>query len=85
MGGGKGSIKEYVTPIKAGRIILEVGGRVSWEEVRPWLTKVCESLPVKAYPVNADMLKELNKEEERLIQTNKNPITFEYLIRDVYC
>lgn len=26
MGGGKGSIKHYTTPVKAGRIILELGG-----------------------------------------------------------
>lgn len=37
MGGGKGSIDHYVTPIKAGRIIFEVGGYIEFEEVEPWL------------------------------------------------
>ena len=41
LGGGKGSISHYVTPIKAGRVIMEVGGNLYWEEVRPWLSNVC--------------------------------------------
>ena len=33
MGGGKGAIDHYVTPIKAGRVIVEVGGPIEFEEV----------------------------------------------------
>lgn len=33
MGGGKGAIDHYVTPIKARRVILEVGGHVEYDEV----------------------------------------------------
>lgn len=33
MGGGKGSIDHYVTPIKAGRVILEVAGHCEYFEV----------------------------------------------------
>lgn len=33
MGGGKGAIDHYVTPIKAGRIILEIGGKCEYAEV----------------------------------------------------
>lgn len=33
MGGGKGSIDHYVTPIKAGRVIIEVGGHCEFFEV----------------------------------------------------
>jgi len=82
MGGGKGSISEYGTPIKAGRVILEVGGKVLWEEVQPWLSKINKMLPFKAIALNATMLDELRKEEQRMIDNNKNPITFEYLIRN---
>ena len=42
LGGGKGSIKYYGTPVRAGRVILEVGGNVYWEEVRPWLNRICK-------------------------------------------
>lgn len=33
LGGGKGSIDHYVTPIKAGRVILEIGGHCEYFEV----------------------------------------------------
>ena len=33
MGGGKGSIDHYVTPIKKGRVIIEMGGRCEFSEV----------------------------------------------------
>jgi len=33
MGGGKGSIDHYVTPVKAGRIIIELGGECEFSEI----------------------------------------------------
>ena len=33
MGGGKGSIDHYVTPVKADRVILEMGGKCEFAEV----------------------------------------------------
>jgi len=82
MGGGKGSIKEYGTPIRAGRVIFEVGGKLLWEEVQPWLNEITKKLSFKALAVNAEMLEELNAEEQRLTETNQNPISFEYLVRN---
>jgi len=82
MGGGKGSISEYGTPVKAGRIIVEVGGKVLWEEVQPWLSKVAQKLPFDALAVNVETLNRLREEEQRLIESNKNPISFEWLIRN---
>jgi len=40
MGGGKGSIDHYVTPVKAGRIIIELGGACEWSEVYMILVSV---------------------------------------------
>lgn len=82
MGGGKGPISEYGTPIKAGRVIMEVAGKVLWEEVQPWLNELTKKMPFKALALNADMLRELNAEDKRLVETNKNPYSFEYLIRN---
>jgi len=82
MGGGKGSISEYGTPIRAGRVILEVGGKTLWPEAQPWLEEITKKLPFRAMAVNAEMLKELDAEEQRLHETNLNPITFEYLVRN---
>ena len=82
LGGGKGSIHHYVTPVKAGRVILEVGGKVMWDEVRPWLDKVVAKLPFEAISVNKRLLDRLNEEEKRLEETNENPYTFEWMIRN---
>ena len=48
MGGGKGAIDHYVTPIKAGRVIVEVGGNCEFEQVFPFLNEVAHILPFKA-------------------------------------
>lgn len=82
LGGGKGSVKYYGTPVKAGRVIMEVGGNIYWEEVQPWLRTVCKMLPFEAIPVNKDFLESLNKEEKRLEEANENPYTFEWMIRN---
>lgn len=33
MGAGKGSIDHYATPVKAGQVIIEVGGEIEYFEV----------------------------------------------------
>jgi len=82
MGGGKGNIDHYGTPIRAGRVVVEVGGKTMWEEVQPWLSKVAGKLPFEAMAVNSEMLRKLREEEERLLNTNQNPISFEWLVRN---
>lgn len=82
MGGGKGSISHYATPVKAGRVIVEVGGKVIWEEVQPWLNKVAQKMPFMAMAVTQDMINRLDAEEARLEEANLNPYTFEWLVRN---
>ncbi|TRY75100.1 hypothetical protein TCAL_00605 [Tigriopus californicus] len=82
MGGGKGSISHYVTPVKAGRVIVEVAGDMYWPEVQPWLSKVAEKMPFEAMAVNQDLLERLEAEEKRIAETNENPYTFEWLVRN---
>ena len=82
MGGGKGSIKTYVTPVRAGRIVFEVGGKVDWDEVHPWLSRLAKLLPFEAMAVNQDILDRLNAEENRLQQANTNGMTMEWFIRN---
>lgn len=48
MGGGKGAIDHYVTPVRYGRLILEVGGKVELGEVEPVLTQLAKKLPFPA-------------------------------------
>ena len=82
MGGGKGSIEGYGTPVRAGRIILEVGGKVLWDEVRPWLFQAAKTLPFPAMAVNAEMIQKFREEEARLTETNLNPISYEWIVRN---
>ena len=78
MGGGKCPIKYYVTPVRARRIILELGGHVELEHVRPILQSVVDMLPFEARIVSRETLEALNKEEELLEKMNRNPFTFQY-------
>jgi len=80
MGGGKGSIDEYGTPVKAGRVVVEVGGMAEWTEVQPWLSTVAAQLPFHALAVHSDQLDKIREEEARLEHENTNPITFEWLV-----
>ena len=57
LGGGKGSVKYYGTPVRAGRVIMEVAGNVYWEEVQPWLNNVCKMLPFEVRMVYKQFLK----------------------------
>ena len=82
MGGGKGSIDRYVTPIKAGRIILEVGGKCEFEQARPFLKELADKLPFRAKPVSYEMMEAEKGEADRLSACNINPYTAEYLIKN---
>lgn len=48
MGGGKGAIDHYVTPVKCGQLIVEVGGRIELGEVESVLKEVAKKLPFPA-------------------------------------
>ncbi|NXG20787.1 RM16 protein, partial [Grallaria varia] len=76
MGGGKGPIHHYVTPVRCGRLLLELGGRCQFEEVRPFLTQVAQKLPFPAVPVSRESLQEMRREEEEKRLDNQNPWTF---------
>ncbi|XP_069938999.1 large ribosomal subunit protein uL16m isoform X2 [Cherax quadricarinatus] len=82
MGGGKGPIDHYVTPVKAERVIIEVGGKCSFEEVKPFLTMIAHKLPFPAEVVSHETLVASRLEEERFERENINPYTFKYLIQN---
>lgn len=82
MGGGKGAIDHYVTPIKAGRIIMEIGGHCEFEEVFPALKLVAHNLPFKAIPVTQQMMEEKEAEMKKYEEENINPYTFKYVIQN---
>eukprot|EP00916_Digyalum_oweni_P022773 GHVL01037706.1.p1 GENE.GHVL01037706.1~~GHVL01037706.1.p1 ORF type:complete len:252 (+),score=13.83 GHVL01037706.1:49-804(+) len=78
MGGGKGAIDHYVFPLRAGRIIVEMGGECEFEEVQKILTQVARILPFKARVVTRTMMTEEAERKAELEEKNVNPFTFKY-------
>lgn len=76
MGGGKGAIDHYVTPVRYGRVILEVGGKVELGEVEHFLKEVAKKLPFPARVVTRESLEAMYKEQAEREQNNQNPWTF---------
>ncbi|XP_022102186.1 39S ribosomal protein L16, mitochondrial-like [Acanthaster planci] len=84
MGGGKGNVDHYVTPVKANRMILEVGGKVEFQEVRAVLVQVAKKLPFRAEVVTAQSMKAKEWAHQEKIKNNANPWTFEKIARGNY-
>nr|CAG4635059.1 EOG090X0DE4 [Alona affinis] len=82
MGGGKGPIDHYVTPIKGGRVIIELGGKIEFEEALPFLSEVAHKLPFKAIATSYEKMEEEKVLEKELEAKNINPYTAEYVIRN---
>lgn len=82
MGGGKGSIDHYVTPVRAGRVIVELGGKCEFKEVKGFLDDFAKKLPFKARAVSQEMLEAEKQEEKRLEEENLNPYTLKYVIQN---
>lgn len=80
MGAGKGSIYTYCTPVRAGTVILEMGGHVEFCEIFPLLNGVAQMLPVDAIAVEEAFFKQLEKEKKELDKKNMNPMSLKYLI-----
>ncbi|KAM3963384.1 mitochondrial ribosomal protein L16 [Aphomia sociella] len=82
MGGGKGAIDHYVTPIKAGRVILEVGGKCEYAEVHNMLKIVAERLPFAAEAVSQEIMEKKALDVKLKEENNKNHFTMKYIIQN---
>ncbi|XP_055331329.1 39S ribosomal protein L16, mitochondrial-like [Paramacrobiotus metropolitanus] len=82
MGGGRGNIHHFVTPVKPGRIILEVGGVFNEAEIIEKLNNVALRLPVWAKAVSHQMMEDEKMEEKRQEELNANPFTMKYIIQN---
>ncbi|XP_041114858.1 39S ribosomal protein L16, mitochondrial [Polyodon spathula] len=80
MGGGKGAIDHYVTPVRCGRMVLELGGRCEFGEVEPILTEVAKKLPFPAKVVSKESLAAMYQEERERELNNQNPWTFQRVV-----
>ncbi|CAG9857133.1 unnamed protein product [Phyllotreta striolata] len=82
MGGGKGGIDHYATPVKAGRVIIELGGKCEFKEVKDFLHDVAMKLPFKAMAVSQEILDKQKEQERWEEENNQNPYTMKYIIQN---
>lgn len=85
MGGGKGNIDHYVTPVKANRIIVELAGNCEFQEVEKFLTDLANKLPFPARSVSQEILDKEEEMEAEREKRNVNPLTFKYLLDNNFC
>ncbi|XP_061558440.1 39S ribosomal protein L16, mitochondrial [Phycodurus eques] len=76
MGGGKGAIDRYVTPIRFGRLIVEVGGKVELGEVEHILIEVAKKLPFPAKVMSRASLEAFQQRQADMEENNQNPWTY---------
>uniref|UniRef100_T1J6G4 Large ribosomal subunit protein uL16m n=1 Tax=Strigamia maritima TaxID=126957 RepID=T1J6G4_STRMM len=82
MGGGKSPIHHYSTPVKAGRIIFEMGGKTEFRLVKRLLVEVVSKLPFQAALVSQDILEKEMEYKKQRESRNINPFNFEYMIKN---
>ena len=82
LGGGKGGIDHYVTPVKRGRIIVEIGGYVSERFLDRIGLDVAQKLPFPAKLVSQKVLDEWAQEDEHVRLNNLNKLRWEWCVKN---
>lgn len=82
LGGGKGAIDHYVTPVKRGRIIVEIGGYVPSRLINRVLIDVAQKLPFPAKPVSKADLENWEKDNQYILENNLNKLRWEWCIKN---
>lgn len=80
MGAGKGAIDRYCVPIKTGQIIIEMGGKCGFNEIKHMLEHCARSLPFKARAVSKEMLEKDQLDNQLKVDNNLNRWTAKYVI-----
>uniref|UniRef100_A0A7E4W126 Large ribosomal subunit protein uL16m n=1 Tax=Panagrellus redivivus TaxID=6233 RepID=A0A7E4W126_PANRE len=81
LGGGKGSISHYVTPVRANRIILELGGHITEPEARAYLTYLCIRFKFPVEFISEEMLQEKRQKEAEIARHNQNLFNWDNVIK----
>jgi len=81
LGGGKGRLHKYVTPVRANRIILELGGHMTELEARAYLLYLCEWLKFPAEFVSERMLTERRAQLAHVTANNTNAFNWDKLMK----
>ena len=82
LGGGKGAISHYVTPVKRGRVIVEVGGSVPLEFLNRVLIDLAQKLPFPAKVVSQADMENFEKEDEEIRTKNLNHLKWEWCMKN---
>ncbi|XP_015181106.1 PREDICTED: 39S ribosomal protein L16, mitochondrial [Polistes dominula] len=82
MGGGKGPIDHYVTPVKPDRVIIEVGGNIKFFQVKKVLQDIANKCPFKAMAISQEILDKRAEIQRRNEENNLNPWTWKYIIQN---
>ncbi|VDN06471.1 unnamed protein product, partial [Thelazia callipaeda] len=80
-GSGKGNIHHYVTPVRARRIILEVGGYIMELEARAYLMYLCERFRFPVEFVSEKILVERRLQEKKVEEMNINQFNWELALK----
>nr|XP_061831327.1 large ribosomal subunit protein uL16m-like [Nerophis lumbriciformis] len=81
MGGGKGAIDHYVTPVRCGRFIIEVGGKVELKEVEDYLIEITKKLPFPSKVMSRESLEAFKQKQIDKEKNNQNPWTFKKIVQ----
>ena len=81
-GGGKANIHHYATPIRAGSVIMELGGRIELDDCYYFLNAIAQRMPCDAFVVSKEILEKWRQEEIEMEKQNLNPITYERVVRN---
>ena len=78
LGGGRKKATDFCTPLKANRIIIEVGGDVEYFELKHLLNRLANKLPFRARAVTYEQIIEEAEREKELEAKNLNMFTFKH-------
>lgn len=84
MGGGKSKVHHYETPVRAGRVLVEMGGIGDFAEIEHILETVCKKMPIYCRPITQQIMDELKEEKQNIDANNFNPFDYRELVRDDY-
>lgn len=82
MGGGKAKVHHYELPVRAGRVLIEIGGIGEFGEVERILSTISKKLPIYSMPVTQKMMDDLKEEKLKIDASNYNPFEYRYLLRN---
>lgn len=80
-GGGKAKVHHYEFPVRAGRVLVELGGVGQFEEIERVLARICKKMPIYTMPITQAKMDEIKKEKLDRDANNYNPFQYRTLVR----